>query len=89
VFLHPGGLGTIEHSLGCYREPIPLPIDEFLFLGRIFSFIFYPMFSILFFPFLPVPHSQFRPALRGVQGNPAPQGIQSLALNYTRFKVAP
>jgi hypothetical protein len=89
VFLRPGGLRAIEHSPGGYREPISVPIDEFLFLRRIFSFILYPMLSILFFPFLPVPHSEFRPALHKVQCSPAPHGIQNLALNYMGFRVVP
>jgi hypothetical protein len=78
VFLRPGGLRAIEHALGGYREPIPVPIDEFRFLGRISLFVLYLMLSVLSFLFLFVPHSEFRPALHGVQGSPAHMGFKAL-----------
>jgi hypothetical protein len=60
VFLRPGGFRAIEQSLGGYRETIAIPIDELLFLGRIFYLVLSPMLSVLCFPFWFIPHSAIR-----------------------------
>jgi len=52
VLLRLGGLRAIEQPLIGHRETIPIPIDEFLFLGRFFYFF-------LSFPFCLIPHSEF------------------------------
>jgi hypothetical protein len=41
MFLLSALLRAIEHPLIGYRETIPVPIDEFLFLGRVLYFFLY------------------------------------------------
>jgi hypothetical protein len=87
VLLLPAGLRAIEQSLGGYRESIPIPIDEFFFLGRFFYFGLYPVLYGLYLPLRLIPHSAFRPAPRGVQGSPEPRRIQGIVLNLTWFRA--
>ena len=72
MLLRPAGLRAIEQPLGGYREPIPIPIDEFLFLGSVYYFVLYPALSLLRsladslgLPLRLIPHSAFRILQKG------------------------